>query len=85
MVAFIPYVMMLFIFLAIWEECGYMARVALIMDRVFRRFGFSGKSFIPVLLGTCCTVQAIAATRTIENENDRRMTIFLTPLFLVQQ
>ena len=79
MVAFIPYLMVLFVFLAILEECGYMARVTFIMDRVFRRFGLSGKSFIPMLLGTGCTVQAIAATRTIEDENDRRMTIFLTP------
>ena len=79
MVAFIPYLMMLFVFLAILEECGYMARVTFIMDRVFRRFGLSGKSFIPMLLGTGCTVQAVAATRTIEDENDRKMTIFLTP------
>lgn len=79
MLAFIPYLMMLFVFLAILEECGYMARVTFIMDRVFRRFGLSGKSFIPMLLGTGCTVQAIAATRTIEDENDRKMTIFLTP------
>lgn len=79
MVAFIPYLMTLFVFLAILEECGYMARVTFIMDRVFRRFGLSGKSFIPMLLGTGCTVQAVAATRTIEDENDRRMTIFLTP------
>lgn len=79
MIAFIPYLMMLFVFLAILEECGYMARVTFIMDRVFRRFGLSGKSFIPMLLGTGCTVQAIASTRTIENENDRYMTIFLTP------
>ena len=78
-VAFIPYLMTLFVFLAILEECGYMARVTFIMDRVFRRFGLSGKSFIPMLLGTGCTVQAIAATRTIENEKDRIMTIFLTP------
>ena len=79
MLAFIPYLMILFVFLAILEECGYMARVTFIMDRVFRRFGLSGKSFIPMLLGTGCTVQAIAATRTIEDENDRKMTIFLTP------
>ena len=77
--AFIPYLMVLFIFLAILEECGYMARVTFIMDRLFRRFGMSGKSFVPMLLGTGCTVQAVAATRTIENENDRKMTIFLTP------
>ena len=77
--AFIPYLMVLFVFLAILEECGYMARVTFIMDRIFRRFGLSGKSFIPMLLGTGCTVQAVAATRTIENENDRKMTILLTP------
>ena len=77
--AFVPYLMVLFVFLAILEECGYMARVTFIMDRLFRRFGMSGKSFVPMLLGTGCTVQAVAATRTIENENDRKMTIFLTP------
>ena len=77
--AFIPYLMVLFVFLAILEECGYMARVTFIMDRLFRRFGLSGKSFIPMLLGTGCTVQAMASTRTIEDENDRKMTIFLTP------
>ena len=77
--AFIPYLMVLFVFLAILEECGYMARVTFIMDRIFRRFGLSGKSFIPMLLGSGCTVQGVAATRTIENEQDRRMTIFLTP------
>ena len=77
--AFIPYLAILFFFLAILEECGYMARVTFIMDRLFRRFGLSGKSFIPMLLGTGCTVQAVAATRTIEDENDRKMTIFLTP------
>ena len=78
-VAFIPYLMVLFVFLAILEECGYMARVTFIMDRIFRRFGLSGKSFIPMLLGTGCTVQAVASSRTLEDENDRRMTIFLTP------
>ena len=77
--AFVPYLMVLFLFLALLEESGYMARVAFIMDRLFRRFGLSGKSFIPMLLGTGCTVQAIASCRTIENEDDRRMTIFLTP------
>ena len=77
--AFVPYLMILFIFLAILEECGYMARITFIMDRVFRRFGMSGKSFVPMLLGTGCTVQAVAATRTIENEADRKMTIWLTP------
>ena len=78
-IAFVPYLMVLFFFLAILEECGYMARVTFIMDRVFRRFGMSGKSFVPLLLGTGCTVQAVAASRTIENENDPKMTIFLTP------
>ena len=78
-IAFVPYLMVLFFFLALLEECGYMARVTFIMDRIFRRFGLSGKSFIPMLLGTGCTVQAVAAARTIENENDRKMTIFLTP------
>ena len=78
-VAFVPYLMVLFFFLALLEECGYMARVTFIMDRIFRRFGLSGKSFIPMLLGTGCTVQAVAAARTIENETDRKMTIFLTP------
>ncbi len=78
-IAFIPYLMVLFACLAVLEECGYMARVAFIMDRLFRRFGLSGKSFIPMLLGTGCTVQGIASSRTIENEADRKMTIFLTP------
>ena len=78
-VAFIPYLMMLFICLSILEECGYMSRVAFIFDRVFRKFGLSGKSFIPMMIGTGCTVQAVASARTIENENDRKMTIFLTP------
>ena len=77
--AFIPYLCILFVFLAILEECGYMARVAFIFDRIFRKFGLSGKSFIPMLLGTGCSVQAIASCRTIEDEADRRMTIFLTP------
>lgn len=77
--AFIPYLMILYVFLGILEECGYMARVSFIMDRLFRRFGLSGKSFVPMLLGTGCSVQAIASTRTIENISDRRMTIFLTP------
>ena len=77
--AFIPYLMVLFACLAVLEECGYMARVAFIMDRLFRRFGLSGKSFIPMLLGTGCTVQGVASSRTIENEADRKMTIFLTP------
>ncbi len=76
---FVPQMMILFFFLAFMEDCGYMARVAFIMDRIFRKFGLSGKSFIPMLIGTGCTVPAIAATRTIENQRDRRMTIMLTP------
>jgi len=76
---FVPQMMILFFFLALMEDCGYMARVAFIMDRLFRRFGLSGKSFIPMLIGTGCSVPAIMATRTIENQRDRRMTIMLTP------
>ncbi len=75
---FVPQMLVLFFFLAILEDCGYMARVAFIMDRIFRRFGLSGKSFIPILIGTGCAVPAIMATRTIESEKDRRMTIMLT-------
>lgn len=76
---FVPQMMILFFFLSFMEDCGYMARVAFIMDRVFRRFGLSGKSFIPMLIGTGCSVPAIVSTRTIENQRDRRMTIMLTP------
>ncbi|MGI6108659.1 MAG: ferrous iron transport protein B [Eubacteriaceae bacterium] len=76
---FVPQIMILFFFISILEDCGYMARVAFIMDRLFRRFGLSGKSFIPMLIGTGCSVPAIMASRTIENEEDRRMTIMLTP------
>src|SRR5574344_1708848 len=65
----------LFFCLAILEDCGYMARIAFVMDRVFRKFGMSGKSFIPMLIGTGCGLPGIMASRTIENENDRRMTI----------
>ena len=68
----------LFIFLAFLEACGYMARIAFVMDRIFRRFGLSGKSFIPMLIGTGCGVPGIMASRTIENERDRRMTIMTT-------
>lgn len=75
---FVPQMLVLFIFLAILEGCGYMARVAFIMDRIFRRFGLSGKSFIPMLIGTGCGVPGIMASRTIENERDRRMTIMTT-------
>ena len=75
---FVPQMLILFFFLAVLEDSGYMARVAFIMDRIFRKFGLSGKSFIPILVGTGCGVPAIMATRTIENERDRRMTIMLT-------
>lgn len=76
---FVPQLMILYFFISILEDCGYMARVAFIMDRIFRKFGLSGKSFIPMLIGTGCSVPAIMASRTIENENDRKMTIMLTP------
>ncbi len=75
---FVPQILVLFIFLAFLEACGYMARVAFIMDRIFRRFGLSGKSFIPILIGTGCGIPGIMASRTIENERDRRMTIMTT-------
>ncbi len=75
---FVPQILVLFILLAILEECGYMARIAFIMDRIFRKFGLSGKSFIPMLIGTGCGVPAVMASRTIENERDRRMTIMTT-------
>ncbi|MEE1158126.1 MAG: ferrous iron transport protein B, partial [Atopobiaceae bacterium] len=75
---FVPQLLLLFLMLAILEDCGYMARIAFIMDRIFRRFGLSGKSFIPMLVGTGCGVPAVMASRTIENERDRRMTITTT-------
>jgi len=75
---FVPQMLVLFIFLAFLEACGYMARVAFVMDRIFRRFGLSGKSFIPMLIGSGCGVPGIMASRTIENERDRRMTIMTT-------
>ncbi len=75
---FVPQIFVLFIFLAFLESCGYMSRVAFIMDRIFRRFGLSGKSFIPMLIGTGCGVPGIMASRTIENQRDRRMTIITT-------
>ena len=77
-IGFIPQLIVLFILLGFLEGCGYMARVAFIMDRVFRRFGLSGKSFIPMLIGTGCGIPGIMASRTIENERDRRMTIMTT-------
>lgn len=75
---FLPQMMTLFLLLAILEDCGYMARIAFIMDRIFRKFGLSGKSFIPMLIGTGCGVPGIMASRTIENDRDRKMTIITT-------
>ena len=75
---FVPQMFVLFFFLAFLESCGYMSRIAFIMDRIFRKFGLSGKSFIPMLIGTGCGVPGIMASRTIENERDRRMTIMTT-------
>lgn len=74
-IGFLPVIAVLFFFIAILEDVGYMARIAFILDRVFRRFGLSGKSFIPILVGLGCSVSGITGTRTIENDNDRRMTI----------
>ena len=75
---FVPQMLVLFLLLAFVEACGYMARVAFVLDRIFRRFGLSGKSFIPILIGTGCGIPGIMASRTIENERDRRMTIMTT-------
>lgn len=77
-IGFVPQMLVLFFFLAIFEDCGYMARVAFIMDRIFRKFGLSGKSFIPMLIGTGCGVPAVMASRTIESDRDRKMTIMTT-------
>ena len=75
---FVPQMLVLFIFLAFLESCGYMARIAFVMDRIFRKFGLSRKSFIPMLIGTGCGIPGIMASRTIENERDRRMTVMTT-------
>ena len=75
---FVPQMLVLFLLLAFLEACGYMARIAFVLDRIFRKFGLSGKSFIPMLIGTGCGVPGIMASRTIENERDRRMTIMTT-------
>ena len=75
---FVPQMLVLFLMLAFLEACGYMARIAFVLDRIFRRFGLSGKSFIPILIGTGCGIPGIMASRTIENERDRRMTIMTT-------
>lgn len=77
-IGFVPQMLVLFLMLSILEDCGYMARVAFIMDRIFRKFGLSGKSFIPMLIGSGCSVPGIMASRTIEQERDRRMTIMTT-------
>jgi ferrous iron transport protein B len=76
---FVPQIMILFMFLSLLEDCGYMGRVAFIMDRLFRNFGLSGKSFVPMLIGSGCSVPAIMASRTVDNERDRKLTIILTP------
>ena len=78
MLGFVPQMLVLFLMLSILEDVGYMARVAFIMDRIFRKFGLSGKSFIPMLIGSGCGVPGVMASRTIENERDRRMTIMTT-------
>ena len=75
---FVPQMLVLFLMLCILEDCGYMARIAFIMDRIFRKFGLSGKSFIPMLVGTGCGIPGVMASRTIENERDRRMTVMTT-------
>lgn len=75
---FVPQMLVLFLFLAFLESCGYMARIAFVMDRIFRKFGLSGKSFIPMLIGTGCGIPGIMASRTIENDRDRKMTIITT-------
>ena len=75
---FVPQMLVLFIFLAFLESCGYMARIAFIMDRIFRKFGLSGKSFIPMLIGTGCGIPGVMASRTIENDRDRKMTVMTT-------
>ncbi|MCR4789719.1 MAG: ferrous iron transport protein B [Treponemataceae bacterium] len=75
---FVPQMLVLFLLLAILESCGYMARIAFVLDRIFRKFGLSGKSFIPMLVGTGCGIPGVMASRTIENERDRRMTIMTT-------
>ena len=75
---FVPQIFVLFLFLSFLESCGYMARIAFILDRIFRKFGLSGKSFIPMLIGTGCSVPGIMASRTIENDRDRKMTVITT-------
>ncbi len=81
-VAFVPQIFILFFLISILEDTGYMARIAFILDRMFRKFGLSGKSFIPMLIGSGCSVPGIMATRTIESESDRKLTIMLTPFII---
>ncbi|BCJ94727.1 ferrous iron transport protein B [Anaerocolumna cellulosilytica] len=78
-ISFLPQILVLFLLLSFMEDSGYMARVAFVMDRIFRRFGLSGKSFIPLLMGFGCSVPALMASRTLENEKDRRLTMMITP------
>ncbi|HEX3021431.1 MAG TPA: ferrous iron transport protein B [Lachnospiraceae bacterium] len=78
-VSFLPQILILFLLMSILEDSGYMARVAFVMDRIFRKFGLSGKSFIPLLMGFGCSVPALMASRTLENEKDRRLTMMITP------
>ena len=77
--SFLPTIVTLFFFLSILEDSGYMARVAFVMDKLLRKIGLSGRSFVPMLIGFGCTVPAVMATRTLSSERDRTMTIFLTP------
>lgn len=79
MLVFVPQIMILFFFLSILEDSGYMARTAFVMDRLLRKLGLTGKSFIPMLMGFGCSVPAMMSARTLENEKDRRLTIMLTP------
>ena len=79
MLSFLPTIVILFFFLSILEDTGYMARVAFVMDKLLRRIGLSGRSFVPMLVGFGCSVPAIMATRTLSSDRDRRMTILLTP------
>ncbi len=77
--SFLPIVVTLFFFLSILEDTGYMARIAFVMDRILRKIGLSGRSFVPMLIGFGCSVPAIMATRTLASDRDRKMTILLTP------
>ena len=78
-VSFLPQILVLFLLMSVLEDSGYMARVAFVMDKIFRKFGLSGKSFIPLLMGFGCSVPALMASRTLENEKDRKITMMITP------